>query len=320
MAGTLRGLALALLFTAAVHASEVVTAARWELHSSFWMSLHQKLIGDLIREQPRDLSGLSPEELAAWNEAVAAYRKSAGDAFDPTFTRDMMSTSDALSQVDDDAKEPLIESPLAEVLKKAAPVYRKHWWAADDKANRFFIGYAAAMVRDAGEELVAAHEKVYRTPLPKRIRVYVTPDAGPFGAYTMSYLAGGPITTMSSRDPGYQGLSALEMLLHESSHLVAGPNSNTTLGKAIATAATKHNARQPGGLWHAVLFTTTSVLTKRLLAERGSPQFVPSMEGMFTRVWPNYRATIEKHWIPYLDGKGTLEEAVENMVVDVTPR
>ena len=146
----------------------------------------------------------------------------------------------------------------------------------------------------------------------------MTPDAGPFGAYTMRFLAGGPITTMSSRDPGYQGLSALEMMLHESSHLVVGPNSNTILGRTIAESAKKLGVKQPDGLWHAILFATSSELTKRLLAERGSPQFVPSMEDLFTRAWPQYRAAVEKHWFAYLDGEGTFEEAIDKIVGEVS--
>lgn len=313
---TARTLALLLAIGTSVQAAEVVRAARWELHSSFWMSLHQRLLADVWQKTPRDLSALAPDELAIWNEAVAAYRKASGEVYDPTFARPMMITTDALAAVADDAMTPLIDSQLAETLLEAAPVYRKHWWAADDKANRFFIAYAAGMLRDAGEELVAAHEKVYRSEWPRFIRVYVTPEAGPYGAYTSSFKSSGPLTTMSSRDPGYQGLLALEMMLHESSHIVVGPNSNNILGRTIAEAAKKHEAKVDG-LWHAILFATSSELTKRLLAERGSPQFVPSSADLLTRVWSKYRPAIEKHWYPYLSGKGTLEEAIDRVVAEI---
>jgi hypothetical protein len=297
-------------------AAEVVRVQPWELHSSFWMSLHQTLIADAMREAPRALPSLTPEENAAWTQAVAAYR-AAGGRGDMTFATPMLITNDALTQVADDALEPLIDSPLKDALILAGPVYRRHFWTADDQANRFFIGYAAGMLRETAGELVKAHETAYRTPWPERVRAYITPAAGPFGAYTMTGRAGGVITTMSCRDAGYQGAHALEMLLHESAHAVVSPNRGT-VAAAIAAAANARGGAPPRDLWHAILFATSSELTRRLLTARGITNFVPSSDDLFTRVWPGYRAPIEKYWLPYLNGQGTLEEAI-GAVVNALP-
>jgi hypothetical protein len=40
---------------------------------------------------------------------------------------------------------------------------------------------------------------------------------------------------------------------------------------------------------------------------------------LLTRAWPKYRAPIEQHWIPYLNGQGTLEAAIDG-VVGAIPR
>jgi len=294
------------------NAAEVVRVAPWELHSSFWMSLHQTLIDDATRPTPRELTALSPEDQKTWNECVAAYR-AAGGTGDMVFSKSMAITNDAISQVTDDATEPAIDAPLADALMRAAPVYRAQWWEADDKTNRFFLAYAAAMLREAGADLVRAHEAVYRTEWPQRVLVYVAPYGGPFGAYTMTGHAGGVITTMSSRDAGYQGLRALEMLLHESSHAVVGPTKGT-VAAAIAAAGKKRGVEAPRDLWHAILFATSSELTRRLLAQRGVPAYQASSEDLFTRVWPHYREAIEKYWIPYVDGQGNLEDAIDAVV------
>ena len=310
----MRALTISLLLTCSLasNAAEVVRVSPWELHSSFWMSLHQTLMADAMRPAPRELTGLSAEEHAAWNEAVAAYRAAGGQG-DMTFAAPMAITNDGLTQVADDATEPVIDAPLAEALKRAAPVYRTHWWAADDKANRFFMAYAAAMLREAGEALVREHEAVYRTAWPQRILVYVAPYGGPFGAYTMTGRAGGVITTMSSRDAGYQGLRALEMLLHESSHAVVNPRKGT-VAAAISAAAKQRGFDAPRDLWHAILFATSSELTRSLLTERGVAEYVPSSEDLFTRAWPKYREPIEKYWLPYLHGHDTLEDAIDKVV------
>src|SRR5215831_5026639 len=74
------GVALSLLLARApgVSAAEVVRVAPWELHNSFWMSLHQTLIADAMRSTPRDLTGLSAEDQKAWKEVVEAYRTAGG--------------------------------------------------------------------------------------------------------------------------------------------------------------------------------------------------------------------------------------------------
>lgn len=301
------------LLTLPARAAEVVRAAPWEFHNSFWMSLHQTLLNDVALAKPRELSGFSAEEQRAWNDSVAAYRAAVGHD-DISFARPVVITTDALTQVADDATEPVIDAPLAGALERAAPVYRAHGWTADERANRFFIGYAAAMIRDAGSELVRQHEKAYRTKWPERVLVFVTPYAGPFGAYTVAGRAGGAITTMSCRDEGYQGLRALEMLLHESSHAVVGPVKGT-VADAIEAAAKRHGVTPKRDLAHAIIFATSSELTRRALAERGVTAFVPSSVDLFTRVWPNYREAIQTYWIPYVDdGRGTLEEAIDAIV------
>jgi hypothetical protein len=315
----MRTLILALLATYTLTASgaEVVRVAPWELHSSFWMSLHQTLIADAMRSTPRDLGSWTAEEQKVWNAAVAAYRLAGrGHEDDLTFATPMVITNDGLTQVADDAVDPSIDAPLAQTLKDAAAVYRAHGWADDDRANRFFIAYAAAMLHDAGAELIRQHEAVYRTSWPKHILVYVSPQAGPFGAYTMSGQAGGVITTMSCRDAGYQGLRALEMLLHESSHAIVSPFRGT-IGSAIAASSKRLGVPVPRDLWHAVLFATSGELTRRLLVDRGAADYVASSEDLFTRAWPRYRKPVEKHWYAYLNGEGTLEQAIDGIVADI---
>lgn len=300
----------------AANASDTVRVPPWEFHNSFWMSLHQTLIDDAMSPKPRDLSSLSAAENAAWTASVAAYRAVGGKG-DMTFANAMLITNDGLTQVADDAIDPVIDAPLADALKRAAPVYRAHWWAADAKANQFFLTYAAAMVQDAGVELVRQHEAVYRSKFPQHVHVYIALHAGPFGAYTINGRSGGVITTMSSRDAGYQGVRALEMLLHESSHAVVGPN-NGTVAAAILAASKQRGLAVPRDLWHAILFATSSELTRRLLMERGVTDFVPSSVELFTRAWPKFREPVEKYWLPYLNGQGTLEEAIDK-VVDAIP-
>ncbi len=121
---------------------------------------------------------------------------------------------------------------------------------------------------------------------------------------------------MSCRDAGYQGFRALEMLLHESSHAVVGPNDGL-VAEAIAAAAKARGVPVPRDLWHAILFATSSELTKRWLAEHGVTEFVPSSVDLFTRAWPKYREPVDRYRIPYVDGNGTLEQAIDAVVAAI---
>ncbi|HEX6160536.1 MAG TPA: hypothetical protein VF111_10250 [Thermoanaerobaculia bacterium] len=292
-------------------AAEVVRVGRWELHSSFWMGLHQTLMHDASTRTPRDLAALTAEQKSAWDAAVALYRTTAGRG-SITFAQPMMNLQNDLTQVADDAVELTLTGPLTDALRQVAPVYRSHWWESDDAANRFFIGYAAAMLRDAGEEIAAGHERLYRQRMPKAIRVDLAPYGGTFGAYAHS-LRHGFTVTISSRDPGYTGLAALESVLHESSHSIVSPF-HGTLAAAIEASSKKRGIEPPRDLWHAILFATTSELTRRALAARGAASYVPFSADLLTRAWPQYRVPIETHWLPYMNGQGTLEEAVEKVV------
>jgi hypothetical protein len=293
-------------------AAEVVAVARWEFHSSFWMSLHQTLMHDAEEKSDRAAT-LSAEERTAWDSAVATYRQAAPESRNLSFEKPMFEMQDQLLAVADDANKAPVTGPLAEALSAAAPVYRQHWWPADEAANRFFIGYAVAMLENAGEELALAHERIYGAELPNRIRVDIVPYGGRFGAYTLRMLDGRFVTTMSSREAGYQGLAVLEMIPHEISHAIVTPRFGT-VARAIAAAATKRGIEPPPDLWHAILFATSGELAKRALGARGVASYVPASNDMLTRVWPRYRQPIERHWLPYLAGQGTLPDAIEKVV------
>ena len=111
-------------------------------------------------------------------------------------------------------------------------------------------------------------------------------------------------------------MSALEIALHESSHSIVSPWEGR-VSRALRNASAKFSIEPPRDLWHAILFATTSELTERALADRGVTKYTPLAEDLLTRVWPKYREPVERHWYPYLNGTGTLEEAVEKIVAAV---
>jgi hypothetical protein len=150
---------------------------------------------------------------------------------------------------------------VAHALRKAAPVYRRHQWAADDRANRYWISVAVPQIASAGEVLACEHARVYGMEMPRRVIVDVASHAWEFGAYTVG---DGELTrtVLSSRDAGYAGLRVTEMLLHEASHGIVGTREGA-VGADITRAARELGVAPPPNLWHAVLFMTTGELARR---------------------------------------------------------
>jgi hypothetical protein len=220
---------------------------------------------------------------------------------------------DVLTQIVDDDTRPKLRQPLGPALVETAPIYRRYFWPADDAANRFWIGYASAMVRDAGDELAAEHARVYALPWPKAVRVDASPYAGTFGAYTMMGQLAGVHETVATRDSGNAGLTALEVVFHEASHALVHPM-NGPVAEAIRKHAARLGLQPPRDLWHAILFATSSELTRRALQKRGISDYRPNADELFTRAWPQFREPIEKYWMAYIDQRMSFDEAIGNIV------
>jgi len=138
----------------------------------------------------------------------------------------------------------------------------------------------------------------------------VSPYAGVLGAYTTD--ANRFIhTTISSRDPSYQGFASLEMLLHEGSHGVVSPTTGA-IGPQINALAIERRILVPRQLWHAILFYTSGELTKRVLRDRGVLDYTPYAykRGMYDRGFTGLRPALETFWQSYLDGRMTREASI----------
>lgn len=160
-----------------------------------------------------------------------------------TFRDDVIVITDALPSVTNESKLP---EPVANALRATAPIYRKHWWADDDRANRFYIAYLTAIDKETEDEIVQRIERVYRQKFPAHLRVDIAAAGGEFGAYTTDEKNGQHVI-ISSRDDSMQGFYALEGLFHESSHTLVHPQGDV-VSNAINTYANKAGMRPPNGL------------------------------------------------------------------------
>lgn len=305
-------------------------AALFGFHSGFWVNLHHFLYAGAVAEASRNgphpsrleaedtapLQHLDTAEGSAWNAAIAYYERSVVSR-DLLFDQGMGEIKNQLEDAGDstDLAHTDIPAALKAVLLRAAPIYRKYWWTAQDARNHRWIAAVQPLVAAHGTAMCEALAKIYEQAWPAQpVRVDVVGYANWAGAYTTL----DPVrTTVSSALASYQGQAALEMIFHEASHGMVDK-----LTAAMADAEKALDNRRPGAssvvsktLWHAVLFYTAGQL-----AARQMPGYVPYAEknGLWQRAWPAPdRELIARDWLPRIEGKVGLQQAATTLVDDV---
>jgi hypothetical protein len=320
----------------------------FELHSGFWINLHQTLYQE-ARQRNAEASGqekgrdatraalktarslkrvLSPAEQHAWDAALAYYAENYAGK-DLLFTTELIFLKNQLEEFEDcdelsGTKKKTCDAGLgtnlAQILEAAALVYRAHDWPDHDRANRRWIMRVAPLVREQGVGLSERLADIYQTRWPKeKIRVDVSAYANKEGAYTTL----GPLrVTISSLDPRNQGAEALEVLFHEASHGIA-----EHVQQAIIRECRQRGKAIPRDLWHALIFYTTGDVVRPVMSEtdaaqverEGSAQdggYLPYAvrEKLYQNGWDAYLKLLSKFWQPYLDGKASFDDAVARMV------
>jgi len=293
------------------------TVMRFEFHSAFLMNLHHFLF-DAARHPGRlDQMPLaqSPDagEMAALRAAVAFYEVQYGRR-DPLFDDHMRDIKHALAGADDDRRRAQglgLPPPLADVLELAAPAYAHCLWPAQDRANRAWIARVERLEARDGARIQPRLERIFDARFPPAIRDDVMVDTGTFtGAYTE---APPPQTVLPSGRPSYDGPAALELIWHEAAH--AGPADH--LEETVAARAQALGRPVPENLWHAAQFEAVGSVVADVLARDGTPGYVPYAQAnsVHRRAWPRYLPALEVDWHAWLDGRGSLREAVDAMLM-----
>ena len=315
-------------FTAATKAPTASRGTKYyEFRNGFWMNLHHTLFREAVVEKmdeqareksslvPLSSAGLSKEEKETWDRALHFYAV--------TFARRRLLFDDQLVVFNNllgdlGNREKLNSTGLPEdfvkCLESAAPVYRNHWWPEHQKANEQFIAEMRPKVEDFGPEVIPQLERSFEMkwqtqPLPIDVTYYVA-EVG--GAYTTT--SPGHTTIASSREDTH-GLAGLETLFLEGAH---------TLTDKMASALRDECERQKtdcDDLWHATQFYTVGAVVRKVLAGRGTPDYVPYADkfGLYQRgSWPKFRPALGLVWQAYLDGKSNFDQAIANLVRSIS--
>jgi len=287
-------------------------------HSGFWVNLHHFLyvLGRArngtpdsqrraVSKAPADLDGfnsLKDQERQTWDDAIAHYRNDLSKR-DVIFDRELIAITRTLAVADDSA--PLagvdLPAPLRETLERAAPIYRKVWWDRHSRSNQARIKELQDLLIRYGRTVSDVLTRDYRQKWPgSGFIIQISAYCNWGGAYSA---AGGPIV-MASTDEDTAGSEALEAIFHEAMH-----QWDDAIIPLLKGTAERVGARIPRDLSHALLFYTVGYVVSHVI-----PGHHPYAEPMWARGSLPGHAQLDAHWLPYLRGDGTFEDAIEGLV------
>jgi hypothetical protein len=290
----------------------------------FWLNLHHFLyvlgraeaktsdstrdaVAGAPREAERGLKDLTADERRAWTEAVSAYAKGLSlkdavrEAPMPAVTAAMADAGDAPTLA-----AATIDAPTRDVLERAAPVYRKTWWPGHHKANLAWRDAMTALVALHGQSILGFITSVYGLQWPASGYAVHTSGYSSFGG---AYSSVRGVLVISSLADSTQRLNGLETIFHEGMHQW----DNQVYG-ALGTQARTINAPVPPDVPHALIWVTASEAVRRV-----EPSHVPLVDSL--GIWKLYssgapgpmirlKTPLEEAWKPYLQGRGTRDEAL----------
>jgi hypothetical protein len=299
----------------------------FDFHSGSWINLHHFLYWQALVSKPQEgshslalseadnveLQQLSPTERASWDAAVSYYTNSSSQR-DLLFDDSMITTKNQLEEAEDspDLAGAQIPTDLKVALLRVAPIYKNHWWPRHDAENRRWIAQLKPLVEQYGSTLTKKMVSIYDQPWPQYpVRVDAVTYANWAGAYTTLHPTR---PTISTTDPANQGMAALEIVFHETSH---GMMDKVTDAIHVAEAnlnahRSKGGAFHSGSIWHAVLLYTAGELVAAQIAG-----YVPYADknGLWVRAWPGSdRSLIEQDWKPHVNGSLGLQQALTRLV------
>src|SRR5580700_8973189 len=166
----------------------------FEFHSGFWINLHHTLYYEAkLRESPPTVpqkgnpvpqvklqlmkdaaKALSPAERIAWDKSVAYYAANYANK-DLLFNNELILLKNQLADFEDcdelsgtrkKACDAGLPPKLTQALDAAAPVYRAHLWADQDRANRRWVARVAPLVEEQGVGISERLADIYQTKWP----------------------------------------------------------------------------------------------------------------------------------------------------------
>jgi hypothetical protein len=288
---------------------------------NLWMSLHHFLyvlgrdaaempdraraaVAGAPADQTLGLATLTPDERVVWLDAVRAYAGGLSRR-DAVFDAPLVSVTRALAGAGARSASELTGVPdeTRAILARVEPLYRRAWWPAHQRANSEWAAAMQPLIDRYGAEVLTFVTRAYSSSWPADgYPVNVVPYANWAGAYSTT----GDLLVLSSLTQALGGPSGLEILFHEAMH-----QWDEEVDRALKAAGERAGVEVPGNLSHALIFYTAGEAVRRAVSGH-----VPYAEanGIWLRGMGPFKPAIEAGWRPWLDGRGTRDQALATVL------
>jgi hypothetical protein len=185
---------------------------------------------------------------------------------DVTFDEGLLALRDHMAGAAPLDAVPEADRVVVTAAESVLDFYRANWWARHHEMNTAWIESLAPTLRRTEAMMTSRLAAAYggqwpNEKLPIDVAVYVVPN----GAYSSH----GRVTMTSGKE-GYRMPRALEMVLHESSHIGA---LEPELRAAIETAFKAEGVEAPPRLWHDLIFYTSGEIARVAYADLGKADY-----------------------------------------------
>jgi hypothetical protein len=297
--------------------------------NDFWLNLHHYLyvlgrahgrmrdatqpgVAGAPDDERQGLLLLADEERNVWDAAVTAYANSLSrqsSVFQPPLapiTINLASTGDVIGF-------PVIsfDSSARETLERAAAVYRKAWWPRHRAMNDQYVARLQQQIEGDGPAIVDALTRIYQLPWPEHpYPTHVVAYANWQGAFSFT----GRLMVLSSNDHSLNDRwYPLEIVFHEAMH-----QWDDRVSQALQAQATRQDVTLAQDLSHALIFFTVGYVLQRLHSDHepmidAANLWRGTLSGGRVPVG-RLRSALQETWKPYIDGRGTRDDAFAAMV------
>lgn len=284
----------------------------------FWLNMHhflyvlgrahnnafdmqRRAVVNAPADSNQGLKGQSESSRRQWEDAIAFYANGLSKQ-DTVFDAALVGVTNAMRVPPDATAEALkLDPALLAVLVRAAPVYRATWWSHHRSSNRERVQELSKQLTQHGDRILAFITRAYQESWPKGgYPINMSGYSNWAGAYSTS----GGLLVVSSLDEATRGPLALEIIFHEAMHQWDQP----MMARLERLSKEHQTARPRDPITHALIWYTAAEAVKSVV-----PNHVGYAEtgGMWQQKGlAGFKAGLDAHWKPYLDGKGTLDEAL----------
>jgi len=282
---------------------------RARVHAPDWT---QPAVASAPEDERQGLSSLTAEEQRTWAAAVATYADGLSRN-SSMLARPLADLTIGLANTGEIPAFPAVgfDPAARDALERAAPLYRGGWWPRHRAMNEQYVARLRQQIERDGAGISEALARIYQLSWPDRpFPTSVVAYANFQGAFSYP----GRLMVLSSNENSLNGRwYPLEIVFHEAMH-----QWDDDVQPALQVLAARQHVSLAPDLSHALIFFAVGHVVQRIHPDHkplidAADLWRARLSGARVPVG-RLRPALETIWQPYVDGRGTRDEAFAAMV------